>query len=183
MLPSPWKCLALQFQFKPNSWQNFCCETIATYVLDQRSPNYGPRRHSTQPQRQLVTNECINIFTKHLLIWQNVNIPKQAHYVKCTALELLCCVVGEVWDPWNGFFQTGVEPRSSSESCWNFVNLKVCGPTLFIPSFIKINKCFILFFSVWKLLNFVPWVPPVAVDCIALNDFTQAQARDGNSGH
>jgi len=22
----------------------------------------------------------------------------------------------EVWDPWNGFFQTGVEPRLSSEN-------------------------------------------------------------------
>jgi len=65
-----------------------------------------------------------------------------------------------VWDPWNGFFQTGVEPRLSSESCWNFVQLKFYGPRLFNPSFIKINEYFILFFLVWKLFNFVPWVPP-----------------------
>jgi len=41
-------------------------------------------------------------------------------------------------------FSTGVEPRLSSGSCWHFVQLKVYGPKLFIPSFIKINGCFTL---------------------------------------
>ena len=59
----------------------------------------------------------------------------------------------EVWHPWNGFFQTGVEPRLSSESCWIFVQLKVCGPRLFNRSFIKINECFIVFLSL-KIFQF-----------------------------
>ena len=51
----------------------------------------------------------------------------------------------EVWDPWNGLFQMVVEPRSSNESCWNFVRLNIFGPWLSIPSFPKIDECFIWF--------------------------------------
>jgi len=60
--------------------------------------------------------------------------------------------VGKVWNPGKGLFQTGVEPRLSSESCWNFVRLKVYGPKLFIPSFTNFNECFICFFYVYGLV-------------------------------
>jgi len=57
--------------------------------------------------------------------------------------------VREVWDSWNGFFQTGTEPRLSSECCWNFVQLKGYGPK-FHSNFFKNQWMFYIVFFVFK---------------------------------